>query len=119
MGMSSRVAVVVAPLDIGELGGEISQTLGFTRRQLLGAVTWQSALLVGAAVLLAVPVGVGAGRWLWLTVAHGLGVVPEPIIPAMALAVTVAAALLVGTVVAGIPAWRAWRAAPADSLRAD
>lgn len=97
----------------------VLQTLGFTRRQLLGAVTWQSALLVGAAVLLAVPVGVGDGRWLWLTVAHGLGVVPEPIIPAMALAVTVAAALLVGTVVAGIPAWRAWRAAPADSLRAD
>ncbi|MGQ0431250.1 MAG: ABC transporter permease [Microthrixaceae bacterium] len=97
----------------------VLRTLGFTRRQLLAAVAWQSSLLVGAAVVLAVPIGVATGRWLWLTVAQGLGVVPKAVIPPVALAITVAAALLVGTVVAGIPAWRGWRVAPADTLRAD
>ena len=97
----------------------VLRTLGFSRRQLLGAVTWQSSLLVGASVLLAVPIGVAAGRWLWLTVAYGLGVVPKASVPVVELAVTVAAAALVGTLVAGMPAWRAWRVAPAEALRAD
>ena len=41
----------------------VLKTLGFTRRQVLGAVAWEATALAAAALLIGIPVGVVAGRW--------------------------------------------------------
>ena len=54
------------------------KTLGFTRRQLAGAVAWQSSVIALIGLVIGVPVGIAAGRWLWLAFAHELSAVPDP-----------------------------------------
>ena len=46
------------------------KTLGFTRRQLAGAVAWQSTVIAAAGLVIGVPLGIAAGRWLWLAFAR-------------------------------------------------
>ena len=58
------------------------KTLGFTRRQLAGAVAWQSTVIAALGLVVGVPLGIAAGRWLWLAFARELSAVPDPVIPA-------------------------------------
>ena len=43
----------------------VLRTLGFVRRQVLGALAWQSTALLALALVIGLPVGVAVGRWLW------------------------------------------------------
>ena len=97
----------------------VLKALGFLRRQVSLTVVWQASTLVALALAVGVPVGIAAGRWLWLAVATQLGVLPEPVLPAVLLALVAAATVLVANLVAAGPAWMAARTHPATVLRAE
>ena len=42
------------------------KTLGFTRRQLLAAVSWQASAVALVGVVIGVPLGIALGHWLWI-----------------------------------------------------
>jgi ABC-type lipoprotein release transport system permease subunit len=95
------------------------KTLGFTRRQLGGAVAWQSSVIVVIGLVIGVPLGIAAGRWLWLAFAHELAAVPDPTIPAGSIALAAVAALVLANLVAALPGRRAARTPAAEALRAE
>ena len=97
----------------------ILKTLGFVRGQVRSTVAWQATTLVVVALLVGVPLGVATGRWAWMLFADGLGVVAVPRVPAIAIAVTVAVAILAANVIAAGPAQFAARTKPALVLRSE
>ena len=92
------------------------KTLGFTRRQLAGAVAWQSSAIALTGLLIGVPGGVAFGRFLWLAFAHELSAVPDPVVPAGSIAL---AALVLANLVAALPGRAAARTPAAIVLRVE
>jgi len=95
------------------------KTLGFTRRQLAGAVAWQSTVITAAGLVIGVPLGIAAGRWLWLLFARELSAVPDPVIPAASIALAALAALILANLVAAIPGRSAARTRAALALKSE
>ena len=81
----------------------ILKTLGFVRWQVAAAVAWQSTTLAVVALLFGVPLGVAGGRWVWRVFADELGIVPQPVVPALAVLVLVPATVVVANVLAAGP----------------
>jgi hypothetical protein len=97
----------------------ILKTVGFVRRQLLGAVLWQATTLASIAVLLGVPLGLALGRWAWAVLADEAGVVREPVLPGWETAVVVVGTILLANAVAALPGRAAARTQPVQALRAE
>jgi putative ABC transport system permease protein len=97
----------------------VLRSLGFTRRQVRSAVRWQAATLTGAALCLGVPAGIFCGRIAWRIFADQLGILPVAVVPLVALAVLVPAALALAAAVAAVPGESAARAQPAEILRSE
>jgi hypothetical protein len=97
----------------------ILKTLGFTRGETRRTVAWQSTTLILAASVAGLLVGAVAGRWLWTRYAEGLGILPEPRIPILALLAVVPIGLLVANALALLPGRAAARTRPALVLRAE
>ncbi len=95
------------------------KTLGFTRRQLAGAVGWQATAVAAAGLAFGLPLGIAAGRWLWLAFARELSAVPAVTIPAASIAAAALAALVLANLVAALPGRAAARTAAALALRAE
>jgi putative ABC transport system permease protein len=95
------------------------KTLGFTRRQLAGAVAWQSSVIALIGLLIGVPAGIAFGRWLWLAFAHQLSAVPDPVIPAASIVLAALAAVILANLVAALPGRAAARTPAALLLRAE
>jgi hypothetical protein len=95
------------------------KTLGFTRRQLAGAVAWQSTTIAVIGLLIGVPAGIAFGRLLWLAFAHELSAVPDPVVPAGSIALAALAALILANLVAALPGRAAGRTPAAIVLRAE
>jgi hypothetical protein len=95
------------------------KTLGFTRRQLAGAVAWQSSVIAVIGLAIGVPAGIAAGRWLWLAFANQLSAVPDPVVPAASIALAALAALILANLVAALPGRAAARTPAALLLRAE
>jgi hypothetical protein len=95
------------------------KTLGFTRRQLAATVAWQATIAVALGVIIGIPLGVVLGRALWNRFAGALHVVPQPTVPALAIAVIAIAALVLANVVAAIPGRQAARTQTAVLLRTE
>jgi ABC-type lipoprotein release transport system permease subunit len=97
----------------------VLRTLGFVRRQVAGAVSWQATVLLAVALVVGLPVGVALGRWLWTLFAGRLGAVVSISVPVGWLLLTIPIALLLANVAAVGPAWRAARRSPGPALRTE
>jgi ABC-type lipoprotein release transport system permease subunit len=97
----------------------ILRTLGFVGRQVRAAVAWQATTLVLIALIVGIPLGIAAGRWSWTTFANQLGYVPEPAVRLLPILVTIPAALLLGNLIAALPARAAARTRPAKVFRTE
>jgi ABC-type antimicrobial peptide transport system permease subunit len=95
------------------------KTLGFTQRQLAGAVAWQSSVSVVIGIVIGVPLGIVIGRILWQLFAHEINAVPVPSVPSLLIALIVFGALVLANVVAAVPGRMAARTPTAMSLRAE
>ena len=95
------------------------KTMGFRRRQLRAAVAWQASVLTVLAAAIAIPLGVVGARWSWRLFADLVGFVPEPVVPPLFLVVLVPAALVVGNLIAALPATSAARTQPAVVFRSE
>jgi putative ABC transport system permease protein len=95
----------------------ILKTLGFKRRQIAAAVAWQATSFILVALAAGLPLGIVGGRWAWDLAAAQLQSAAPPVIPALAIALIVPAALIAGNALAAIPGRAAARVAPAISLR--
>jgi hypothetical protein len=65
------------------------------------------------------PLGVAAGRWSWTLFAHGLGIPPGAITPALPLLLMMPAVIVIANAVAFWPGRATARLRPADVLRAE
>ena len=96
----------------------VLKTLGFVRRQTVGAVVSQAMITSLLAVVIGVPVGVAAGRQLWIAFARSIDAVPAPTVPA-SVALVAVAAFVISVAVAVVPGRLAARTPAAAVLRAD
>ena len=89
------------------------------KRQISAAVAWQSTAMVLVALAVGIPVGVAAGRWAWRAFADQLGIVPEPVVPAVAVLLLLPATFVLANVIAFWPGRRAAALQAAIVLRAE
>jgi len=97
----------------------ILKALGFKRRQVRAAVAWQATTLTVVGLAIGIPIGLVAGRIAWRLVAHSLGVSTTGVIPGLALALTVLAALALINLVAFAPARAAAHTRTGSTLRSE
>jgi hypothetical protein len=93
------------------------KVLGLTRRQMREAVAWQASVILLAAALIGVPLGLAAGRWAWTSFAASLGVVPVTVVPGLVLLTGFIVLLAAGNLLAAIPGSVAARTRPATMLQ--
>ena len=95
------------------------KTLGFTRRQLAGTVSWQATTTIAVGLLIGLPLGIAVGRELWYLFAQRLDVVPQPTVPVLVLFGVAVAAVALANAVATIPARTARRVHPSPSSQSE
>jgi len=95
------------------------KTLGFTARQLAGAVAWQSSVAVAAGAIVGIPLGIVLGRVTWDLFAGEIHAVPAPTVPALATILIGVGALVTANVVAAVPGRIAARTPTGVLLRAE
>jgi hypothetical protein len=97
----------------------ILKTLGFVRPQIRGTLAWQATTLATVALLIGLPTGIAAGRWGWRIFAGQLSVLPDPVVPLVAIFVAVPSALILANLIAALPGRAAARTQPAIILRSE
>jgi hypothetical protein len=108
-------------LSVARRGRQVGilKTLGFLRRQIAAAVTWQAETVAVVALVLGVPLGLAMGRFAWNLAASDFGVPSIVIAPWPALAAGSAGTLVAAAVIAAGPALFATSLHPAALLRAE
>jgi hypothetical protein len=97
----------------------ILRALGFTPRQVRGALAWQAVTLAGMALVIGIPAGIACGRLGWQLFARQLGITPVTAVPLAGLCVMAAAWLAAATLIAVLPGAAATRDRPARVLRSE
>ncbi|MEP6660280.1 MAG: FtsX-like permease family protein [Acidimicrobiales bacterium] len=97
----------------------VLRTIGFTGRQVSGAIAWQASMITAFGVAAGIPLGLVVGRVIWAHVAGGLGVATDTALPTLALLVAVPSALFAANLVAFVPGRVAARTRPANTLRSE
>lgn len=97
----------------------ILKTLGFERRDVRATVAWQATTVAAIGLLAGLPLGVLLGRFAWNLFATELGVVSEPVAPALPAFLVIPATLLLANLVALLPGRIAAGTRPALVLRAE
>lgn len=96
----------------------VLRALGLRRRQVPRVISTEAITLTVAGIVVGAPAGLAIGRLLWRLLVDDLGVVADPQVPWLLIAMSVPAALVVALAVAWWPGRMAVRARPAESLRA-
>jgi putative ABC transport system permease protein len=97
----------------------VLRSLGFTRGQVRGAVSWQAGTLTAAALCLGLPAGILCGRLAWRVFAEQLGILTVVVVPVAALTALAGAALLIAAAAAAVPGESAARARAAEILHGE
>jgi len=118
-GVATLVHVLVVSAARRRREAGLLKALGFVRRQVALAVSWQTTIIAAAGILVGVPAGLAAGRLAWRAFADNLGVVPEPVVATWMIAAVAAGTVVCANVLAIGPAVAASRANPASLLRAE
>jgi len=95
------------------------RTLGFTGRQLLETIAWQSTIAVGIGTVVGVPLGIALGRWLWDLFARDIHAVPSPNVPLLIIALVAIGALVLANLLAIVPGRLAAKTPTVLLLRSD
>ena len=95
----------------------ILKTLGFVRGQIRGAIAWQATTLTVLAFVIGLPLGIAVGRRSWGLFADELGVLPDPVVPLLAILIAAPSALLLANLIAVLPGRSAARTRAALLLR--
>jgi hypothetical protein len=95
------------------------KTIGMTRRQVRAVIAWQTTLTLLIAVVIGGPLGVIGGRLAWRAFAGSLGVAPIVQVPLTVVVLALAAIVLAGNLLTGLPAAVAARTRPAIELRTE
>ena len=124
------VAALLATLAIVAVGYTLStsvrrrrkdlavlRTLGFTHRQVRATIAWHATTVAAIGLAVGIPAGWIVGRFAWQLVANGLGIATTPTVPAVAIALTIPAAIALANLTAYGPARAAARIQPAVELR--
>jgi hypothetical protein len=97
----------------------VLRALGWRPRESRSCVLWHATVIMVAAVVLGLPVGLVAGRWVWGRLARFLGTVTVSVAPVGVLLAAAAVFALVAIAGAAVPARRASLQRPSDALRAE
>jgi ABC-type antimicrobial peptide transport system permease subunit len=97
----------------------VLRTLGFTTRQLLSVVMWQSIVVVVVGAVVGIPLGVIAGRTVWIRFADAIHVVPRPTVSLAMLSLVALGALVLAAGAGAVPAPQVAGTSTAVLLRAD
>jgi len=97
----------------------ILASLGANGRQLAASVGSLATALAVIAVLVGVPLGLVVGRLGWTALANGIGSPTPAIVPVPLISAGIVAVVLVANVVGAVPAGRARRVRPAETLRSE
>ena len=95
------------------------KALGFLRRQVAAAITWQAETVAVVALVAGVPLGLAAGRFAWNLAASDFGVPSVVVIPWLGLVAATAGTLTATAVISAGPALFATRLHPAAPLRSE
>ena len=95
------------------------KTFGFTRRQLVATVAWQSMVTVGIGTLVGVPVGIAAGRALWDLFAREFYAIANPTVPVVTVVLVAAGAFVLAALASVLPGRLAAGTPTALILRAE
>jgi putative ABC transport system permease protein len=97
----------------------VLKALGWTRRQVRAIVAWQTSTILLIATALGLPLGLAAGHWAWSNFAQSIGVLPITVIPVAAVGLGALTLLIVGNLLAAVPAVMAARIPTSSALRAE
>jgi hypothetical protein len=95
------------------------KALGFSQRQLAGAVAWQATITALVGVIIGIPFGILVGRQLWILFAKNLNAVPLATVPVDSVILTGLGALIFAGVVSAVPGRSAARTSTALVLRSE
>jgi hypothetical protein len=97
----------------------VLRALGFRRRDVRSAVTWEAGTIAGVGALVGIPIGVLLGRLAWTRTARSIGVLVAHRLPFLVVAFAIPASIAFAVVVAQLPARRAVRFGTAEILRSE
>jgi MacB-like periplasmic core domain/FtsX-like permease family len=95
------------------------KTLGFTKRQLAGAIAWQASVGIAIGCTVGIPLGIALGRFLWDLFVHQISAVPDPTVPAASIVLIGVGAIILANLVAFIPGRIAAQTPTAQLLRSE
>ena len=118
-GVATLVHALVVSVTRRRRETGLLKTLGFVRRQVAFAVSWQTTTVALVGIVVGVPVGIALGRAIWEAFARNLGVLPVTVVTGWAIAAVAGGALVVANVLAVGPAVAASRLRPVALLRSE
>jgi ABC-type antimicrobial peptide transport system permease subunit len=97
----------------------VLRSLGFRRRNVRAAVSWEAGALAFAGAAIGIPLGIVVARLAWARTARSIGVLVVHRTPFAVVLVIVPIAVLLAIAIALLPARRAARMQPAEILRSE
>jgi FtsX-like permease family len=82
----------------------VLKTLGLSKAQLRGVVTWQTATVLVISIVLGVPLGIAGGHLAWVEFATTIGATPITVVPLLLLGIGVLLMLMAGVALSWVPA---------------